>query len=405
MNSNPEENKLPQLQLPLCGQWIGKFHGASVPPGSANFTFPGTATFNIEYDRPNSGFACIDQGNQIHGSRKDFDFNIEGNQFSGRSTSTIAFDWEKQEVISTEESIARQKTRSGNDIFYIKNIVIENGFIDQKQLNCDWRGSHQGIEMAGKFTGWKLSQDVPSQPDKVMSWDGFKSYVAELIKSGHEFLFRGQSSNKHRLNTSFHRLRRYDLLRYDREACAKLVQHINANSSRQYDKGKPSDFGALLSLAQHHGFPTPLLDWSRSPYVAAFFALEGCSAINSQSENARIYVFDQKAWQRDTSQATHIADPRPSITVLQFPAHNNPRHLPQQSVHTYSNIEDLEAWIKLVETERKQRYLKIINIPSSERHLAMRDLAYMGVTAATLFPGLDGVCRFLKEEFFSAPAF
>jgi hypothetical protein len=83
--------------------------------------------------------------------------------------------------------------------------------------------------------------------------------------------------------------------------CEQLVQHVNAISTRQYDRKNPTDFGSLLSLAQHHGFPTPLLDWSKSPYIAAFFALESCPVTNTDSDNPRIYVFDAMAWQRDAS--------------------------------------------------------------------------------------------------------
>jgi hypothetical protein len=122
--------------------------------------------------------------------------------------------------------------------------------------------------------------------------------------------------------------------------------------------------------------------------------------MEASAGNPRVFAFDVATWQADTIQNAHFADPRPVIALREFPVHNNPRHLPQQSVHTYTNVEDIEALIRLVEQAKNKRYLTIIDISRSEREFAMRDLSYMGVTAASLFPGLDGACRSLKEEFF-----
>lgn len=330
----------------------------------------------------------------------DFQLKIEGNQFNGRAISTCAFDWQANETICIEESIKRQIAHR-NDVFYLDKLEIHNGFIDQHKLTCKWSGRHIDDKHEGTFEGLKLSQSRPNQYAELMSWEKFKSFVAKLIRDkSDKFIFRGLASTKYRLNTSFHREHRYDLRRYEAEACEQLLQHVNAISSHQYDRKKPADFGALLSLAQHHGFPTPLLDWSKSPYIAAYFALVNRPKERAEEGNPRVYVFDAKAWKRDTIQPAHLADPRPAITVGEFYAHNNPRHLPQQSVHTYTNIEDVEEWIRLMEKQKDKRYLKIIDIPRSDCELAMRDLAYMGVTAASLFPGLDGVCRSLKERFF-----
>ena len=43
---------------------------------------------------------------------------------------------------------------------------------------------------------------------------------------------------------------------------------------------------------------------------------------------------------------------------------------------------------------------QVIDLPLSERPHVMRELSVMGITAGTLFPGLDGACEELKERNF-----
>lgn len=74
--------------------------------------------------------------------------------------------------------------------------------------------------------------------------------------------------------------------------------------------------------------------------------------------------------------------------------------VPQQAVSTVTNVDDIESYIKGYDTDPSTPLLKIIDLPVRDRTAVMRELSVMGITAASMFPGLDGACEELKERFF-----
>ena len=95
-----------------------------------------------------------------------------------------------------------------------------------------------------------------------------------------------------------------------------------------------------------------------------------------------------------------IDPPFPHLSVMDFIAINNPRLVPQQSVTTVTNIDDIEAYLLDKENESGVKYLHAIDIPASERGKAMDDLRFMGITAGSMFPSIDGVCQEIDERNF-----
>jgi glutathionyl-hydroquinone reductase len=95
-----------------------------------------------------------------------------------------------------------------------------------------------------------------------------------------------------------------------------------------------------------------------------------------------------------------IGDVELRLSTRYFGARDNPRALPQRCVSMFANMVDIENFVVWQESELKTRFLVSLDIPWTERTLAMRELAMMGITAASLFPGLDGACEALEEEWF-----
>lgn len=257
------------------------------------------------------------------------------------------------------------------------------------------------IGTEGKCFLPKSKADEPSElVPKQMDWNSFKEYVSSLEER--KFLFRGQSE-QWRLRTSFHRTGRADFVRFLNEDIQTLHRHLSARTKHVFNLSNPVENGAFFNLVQHHGYPTPLLDWTYSPYVAAFFAYRRIS--NTMSHNAassdkvRIHVFDQSKWRIAVNQVMMVLTSMPHLSIGEFIAVENERMIPQQAASTVTNVDDIETYIKSHESSQRQ-FLFAIDLPVKERKTVMRELSYMGITAGSLFPGLDGACEELKERNF-----
>lgn len=241
------------------------------------------------------------------------------------------------------------------------------------------------LKLATTFTGSKSK--ITGQ---IKTWKEFKDYVTK--KPGH--FFRGQRKTWS-LCTSFHRNGRFRLSEFIAKDVKQLHQRASAITSHFFDLNSPDQNGAFFNLLQHHGYPTPLLDWSYSPYVAAFFAFRNALIGKSKNECVRIYIFNHQKW-RERFQQIQVLEPFfLHLSVMEFIAIDNPRLVPQQAVTTVTNVLDIEAYILQKEEETGLSMIEAIDIPISEREEAMEDLRFMGIAAGSMFPGLEGIC----EEF------
>jgi hypothetical protein len=182
-----------------------------------------------------------------------------------------------------------------------------------------------------------------------------------------------------------------------------LHKHLSATTRHVFNLQIPDENGAFFNLVQHHGYPTPLLDWTYCPYVAAFFAYRGISnenaAMADSNERVRILLFDQESWRADWNQLVMLIVPGLHVSIGEFMAVENERMIPQQAASTVTNVDDIESYIRSKETEAK-RYLSAIDLPVRDRREIVRELSYMGITAGSLFPGLDGAYEELTERNF-----
>jgi hypothetical protein len=254
----------------------------------------------------------------------------------------------------------------------------------------------------GKEHRFEVPRNGADQPStlKVLpihSWNDFKAHIAE--RRHYQFVFRGQNS-PWKLRTPFHRTGRADLAHFFDSDIPILHRALSGSTRIPFNPDDARHNAAFLSMIQHHGYPTPLLDWTYSPFVAAYFAYKArLHELGSSTDLVRVLIFDKHGWCNQIQQIFSTDHRWPHFTIVEPLALNNPRLIPQQALSSYTTVDDIEAYIAQREAAlpfERTPFLEAIDLPANEGPIVMRDLTRMGITAASLFPGLDGICEEMR---------
>lgn len=236
---------------------------------------------------------------------------------------------------------------------------------------------------------------------RLDTWDQFLKLVAHPPYSN--WAFRGEHDERWPLYSSLSRyFRAFEVdPRAWPEQESRILRIFKRKAHQFVDQPPdPDDDFQWLALMQHHGAPTRLIDFTWSPYVAAFFALErtrGDSVVWAINK-ARV----------DTGRAR--MDPRLSGNFRRYFLKGNQRSIWMGEPHTMNSrliaqsgtfavpgVLDVPVEDILSDQDQSNIMAKIV-LASGVREVGMRELYRMNITHATLFPGLDGLARSLGYE-------
>lgn len=201
-----------------------------------------------------------------------------------------------------------------------------------------------------------------------------------------------------------------------KESKGNLLLSFRARNYLSKDE-TPGHLLEWLALMQHHGAPTRLLDLTRSPFIAAYFAFEICD--EKQDANVAVWSVNINYLKNKSLEilagefGEALKESKNLINENLFekifyqnnkklvfpvePFRMNRRYSLQQSVFISTGISEVSLMDQLhfLGKSIEQAVVKI-ELPAQSRKQALRELLQMNLHRASLFPDLDGYALSLK---------
>lgn len=258
--------------------------------------------------------------------------------------------------------------------------------------------------------------------DGNCTWEEFKTRVAELSDKadGSKLLFRGQGSSEWGLDTTLERSEHPDTIEDYYQTIFKIRTEIQSHTGKSWPedielgqiieklRGGYDSFSRLMTFGsfphyaymaylRHHGFPSPLLDWSSSPFVAAYFAFR-----EPRVQDVAIFAFRE----RGPSGMKIGGSDTPAITQLGPYVLGPKRHFAQQSQYTictawekdrpcFSDHSDVCRPYDPKADFQQDVIFKFV-LSYTERRKVLRELQMYNLNAFTLFGSEESLMEHLS---------
>lgn len=291
-------------------------------------------------------------------------------------------------------------------------------------------GNIHGIEWVKAMCHW---------PEKIVeSVDKLRDEIWPIRDTNGAYIFRGQPCAKDKLRSSIDRI----LIKITSEKYRLICEERTISDFRRLaaEVLSPVEFQILqqdkiaaLTVMRHYGVPTRLLDWTKSPWVAAYFA---CSENHSKRTGGKqnygaIWILDSgELFEKVNSLETRILGSNPTEDDLKSPECpipptvervafdanakrfvvridnqiQNARMVAQQGLFTFASRHNTDHDQQIAECISpgcdtiNERIGRRILIPQDVKLEVLRMLSSMNITPASLFPGADGVGRAIANE-------